>query len=71
MCCEEGLISVTVRHEECYPELQIHVMSVFIMFVCLPPQGHMTGKCVNSTKTCEVLAWCPVEDDRTIPEYVP
>ncbi|XP_046876504.1 P2X purinoceptor 1 isoform X2 [Hypomesus transpacificus] len=29
---------------------------------------HMTGKCVNSTKTCEVLAWCPVEDDRTIPD---
>ncbi|XP_067113167.1 P2X purinoceptor 1 isoform X2 [Osmerus mordax] len=30
--------------------------------------GHMTGKCVNSTRTCEVLAWCPVEDDRTIPD---
>lgn len=30
--------------------------------------GQMTGKCVNATSTCEVLAWCPVEDDRTIPD---
>uniref|UniRef100_A0A8P4KGK7 P2X purinoceptor n=1 Tax=Dicentrarchus labrax TaxID=13489 RepID=A0A8P4KGK7_DICLA len=30
--------------------------------------GQMTGKCVNTTKTCEVLAWCPVEDDNNIPE---
>ncbi|XP_067350066.1 P2X purinoceptor 1 isoform X2 [Channa argus] len=29
--------------------------------------GQMTGVCVNTTKTCEVLAWCPVEDDHTIP----
>nr|XP_020468010.1 P2X purinoceptor 1 isoform X1 [Monopterus albus] len=29
--------------------------------------GQMTGICVNSTKTCEVLAWCPVEDDHSIP----
>ncbi|XP_072231507.1 P2X purinoceptor 1 isoform X2 [Leuresthes tenuis] len=29
--------------------------------------GHMTGVCVQTTKTCEVLAWCPVEDDRKIP----
>ncbi|XP_051256293.1 P2X purinoceptor 1 isoform X3 [Dicentrarchus labrax] len=28
----------------------------------------MTGKCVNTTKTCEVLAWCPVEDDNNIPD---
>ncbi|XP_013875068.1 P2X purinoceptor 1 isoform X2 [Austrofundulus limnaeus] len=27
----------------------------------------MTGVCVNATKTCEVTAWCPVEDDRIIP----
>lgn len=33
-------------------------------------QGQMTGTCVNDTKTCEVLAWCPVEDDHNIPEYV-
>lgn len=33
-------------------------------------QGQMTGVCVNTTKTCEVLAWCPVEDDHKIPEYV-
>lgn len=30
----------------------------------------MTGVCVNTTNTCEVLAWCPVEDDRNIPTYV-
>ncbi|XP_028321778.1 P2X purinoceptor 1-like [Gouania willdenowi] len=30
--------------------------------------GQMTGVCVNATKTCEVLAWCPVEDDHTIPD---
>ncbi|XP_016529797.1 P2X purinoceptor 1 isoform X4 [Poecilia formosa] len=29
--------------------------------------GQTTGVCVNKTQTCEVLAWCPVEDDRTIP----
>lgn len=33
-------------------------------------QGEMTGVCVNTTHTCEVLAWCPVEDDHNIPEYV-
>lgn len=30
--------------------------------------GHMTGKCDNRTRTCEIFAWCPVEDDRKIPE---
>ncbi|XP_078142530.1 P2X purinoceptor 1 isoform X5 [Centroberyx gerrardi] len=30
--------------------------------------GHMTGVCVNDTQTCEVLAWCPIEDDRNIPD---
>ncbi|XP_067294873.1 P2X purinoceptor 1 isoform X1 [Pseudorasbora parva] len=30
--------------------------------------GHMTGKCVNSTSTCEVYSWCPIEDDRQIPD---
>ncbi|KAG7516464.1 P2X purinoceptor 1 isoform X1 [Solea senegalensis] len=29
--------------------------------------GEMTGICVNATKTCEVLAWCPIEDDHVIP----
>ncbi|XP_029925398.1 P2X purinoceptor 1 isoform X2 [Myripristis murdjan] len=28
----------------------------------------MTGMCVNETHTCEVLAWCPIEDDRKIPD---
>ncbi|XP_010741429.1 P2X purinoceptor 1 isoform X2 [Larimichthys crocea] len=28
----------------------------------------MTGVCVDSTKTCEVLAWCPVENDHNIPD---
>ncbi|XP_031166563.1 P2X purinoceptor 1 isoform X3 [Sander lucioperca] len=28
----------------------------------------MTGVCLNATKTCEVLAWCPVEDDVKIPD---
>uniref|UniRef100_A0A665U842 P2X purinoceptor n=1 Tax=Echeneis naucrates TaxID=173247 RepID=A0A665U842_ECHNA len=28
----------------------------------------MTGVCANRTKTCEVLAWCPVEDDHNIPD---
>lgn len=26
---------------------------------------------MNSTRTCEVLAWCPIENDHNIPEYVP
>uniref|UniRef100_A0A3Q1HC85 P2X purinoceptor n=1 Tax=Acanthochromis polyacanthus TaxID=80966 RepID=A0A3Q1HC85_9TELE len=30
--------------------------------------GQMTGVCVKNTTTCEVLAWCPVEDDHNIPE---
>ncbi|KAJ3588920.1 hypothetical protein NHX12_009773, partial [Muraenolepis orangiensis] len=28
----------------------------------------MTGVCLNLTHTCEVLAWCPVENDHTIPD---
>ncbi|XP_020785901.1 P2X purinoceptor 1 isoform X3 [Boleophthalmus pectinirostris] len=28
----------------------------------------MTGRCDNTTKTCEVIAWCPVEDDQHIPD---
>ncbi|KAM9782344.1 P2X purinoceptor 1 isoform X2 [Syngnathus typhle] len=27
-----------------------------------------TGVCDNTTKTCEVLAWCPVENDHNIPD---
>ncbi|XP_055055404.2 P2X purinoceptor 1 isoform X1 [Misgurnus anguillicaudatus] len=30
--------------------------------------GFMTGKCVNKTSTCEVYSWCPIEDDRKIPD---
>ncbi|XP_036974450.1 P2X purinoceptor 1 isoform X3 [Acanthopagrus latus] len=30
--------------------------------------GQMTGLCVPATKTCEVLAWCPVENDHNIPD---
>lgn len=63
---------VDILHvEKLYPSC------VFSPCLCLaaplhrPPQGHMTGKCVgNTTKTCEVVAWCPVEDDHAIPEYV-
>ncbi|XP_061608125.1 P2X purinoceptor 1 isoform X3 [Phyllopteryx taeniolatus] len=29
---------------------------------------HMTGMCDNATKTCEVVAWCPVENDHNIPD---
>ncbi|XP_057677580.1 P2X purinoceptor 1 isoform X5 [Corythoichthys intestinalis] len=36
--------------------------------LCLSTTGHMTGVCDNSTKTCEVLAWCPIENDHNIPD---
>ncbi|XP_061559349.1 P2X purinoceptor 1 isoform X2 [Phycodurus eques] len=29
---------------------------------------HMTGMCDNATKTCEVAAWCPIENDHNIPD---
>ncbi|XP_046695737.1 P2X purinoceptor 1 isoform X3 [Silurus meridionalis] len=29
-------------------------------------RGLMTGKCLDNT-TCEILSWCPVQDDRVIP----
>ncbi|KAG1926520.1 P2X purinoceptor [Pimephales promelas] len=29
---------------------------------------YMTGKCNTSTSTCEIYSWCPVEDDRQIPD---
>lgn len=25
--------------------------------------GHMTGRCMNESSTCEIYSWCPVEDD--------
>lgn len=36
-------------------------------------QGVMTGRCIpynnnNNTKTCEVYAWCPVENDTYVPK---
>jgi hypothetical protein len=37
------------------------------------PIGVETGKCVpfnGSVKTCEVAAWCPVEDDAHMPKWV-
>lgn len=38
-------------------------------FLCVcVSKGEMTGVCVNSTMTCEVLAWCPIENDGYIPE---
>ncbi|XP_030294617.1 P2X purinoceptor 1 isoform X4 [Sparus aurata] len=30
--------------------------------------GQLTGVCVPANKTCEVLAWCPVENDHNIPD---
>ncbi|RXN10374.1 P2X purinoceptor 1-like protein [Labeo rohita] len=30
--------------------------------------GHMTGKCVQNTSTCEIYSWCPVENDTDIPK---
>ncbi|XP_030648807.1 P2X purinoceptor 1 [Chanos chanos] len=30
--------------------------------------GHMTGKCFNETGACEVFSWCPIEDDRNVPD---
>ncbi|KAG9341467.1 hypothetical protein JZ751_019277 [Albula glossodonta] len=30
--------------------------------------GMLTGKCVSETKTCEVSAWCPVENDLVVPD---
>ncbi|KAM9846871.1 P2X purinoceptor 1 isoform 5-T5 [Aulostomus maculatus] len=29
--------------------------------------GKMTGVCLNDSRSCEVLAWCPVENDHNIP----
>ncbi|XP_024121468.1 P2X purinoceptor 1 isoform X1 [Oryzias melastigma] len=29
--------------------------------------GKLTGVCVKDTGTCELLAWCPLENDRNIP----
>lgn len=50
--------------------LQILVVCLMLNSSVFLFQGQMTGECVNETKTCQVLAWCPVEDDLVIPEYV-
>lgn len=54
-------ISLAVTNEF---QLKLFQLNVFLF------KGEMTGVCVNTTKTCEVLAWCPVENDFVIPEYV-
>lgn len=33
--------------------------------VLLSTPGIMTGLCLNSTGTCEIRGWCPVEDKKT------
>ena len=52
--------------------VHIQVQSLVLVNEVLyaPFQGQMTGVCVNATNTCEVLTWCPVEDDHNIPKYV-
>uniref|UniRef100_A0A8D0CS52 P2X purinoceptor n=1 Tax=Sander lucioperca TaxID=283035 RepID=A0A8D0CS52_SANLU len=47
------------------PELCVQCRTLYSLFLF---QGQMTGVCLNATKTCEVLAWCPVEDDVKIPD---
>ena len=40
-------------------------------WVPLAPVGVATGRCVpfnGTVKTCEVAAWCPVEDDVQVPK---
>ena len=40
-------------------------------WVPLFPVGVATGRCVSfngTLKTCEVAAWCPVEDDTEVPK---
>ncbi|KAG8587379.1 hypothetical protein GDO81_005647 [Engystomops pustulosus] len=34
----------------------------------LSTSGILTGNCLNETKSCEVYAWCPVENDHVIPK---
>uniref|UniRef100_A0A8C1SEI4 P2X purinoceptor n=1 Tax=Cyprinus carpio TaxID=7962 RepID=A0A8C1SEI4_CYPCA len=42
--------------------------STLYLTTLLSLSGHMTGRCMNESSTCEIYSWCPVEDDRKIPE---
>ncbi|XP_059719562.1 P2X purinoceptor 4 isoform X1 [Haemorhous mexicanus] len=59
------------------PELPDDQTKCEVKNICVPgyvsthSSGIQTGECVpynNSIKTCEVFAWCPVEDDYHIPK---
>ncbi|XP_064531150.1 P2X purinoceptor 4 isoform X3 [Pseudopipra pipra] len=52
-------------------ECQVKNNSCIPGYVSTHSNGIQTGECVSynsSIKTCEVLAWCPVEDDSHIPK---
>lgn len=50
-----------------------NAVSVFLLHGILHSPvspGIQTGECIaynNTIKTCEVFAWCPVEDDNVVP----
>lgn len=71
---ESSYISASLLHKDIDKAL-LYFPSVCLMKICKTvfpvSEGEMTGVCVNSTRTCEVLAWCPIENDHNIPEYVP
>ncbi|KAK6461357.1 P2X purinoceptor 4-like [Huso huso] len=57
--CEEGPDSGTIcsSNEDCTKE-----------YTNQKSNGVQTGTCVESVKTCEVFAWCPIEERRGAPK---
>uniref|UniRef100_A0A8C2ELZ2 P2X purinoceptor n=1 Tax=Cyprinus carpio TaxID=7962 RepID=A0A8C2ELZ2_CYPCA len=62
------IVTVGQKQGKCAEVSNSLLYSTLYLTALLSLSGHMTGRCMNETSTCEIYSWCPVEDDRKIPD---